>query len=229
MSVWSSYSLSDFLLFSPRVYERLFELHNKALWPSHCVAILAGLVIVVLVNRHTSWSGRVIYAILGVAWLFVAWAFFLTRYQTINWAAEYVAPIIGLQGVLLLSLSAMARPPAVGWPRTPAGVTALVVLLFSLFGYPFIAPLLGRSLQSAEFFALTPDPTALATLAVLALSNSAARWLAMLVPTAWCVVTGLTLWALGWPEFFVAPVAALLSLTAASARQPNDPVHGPES
>ena len=29
-----SYRLSDFLLFSPRVYWRMFELHNAALWPT---------------------------------------------------------------------------------------------------------------------------------------------------------------------------------------------------
>jgi hypothetical protein len=30
MSEWWTYTLSDFLLFSPRVYYRLFELHNRA-------------------------------------------------------------------------------------------------------------------------------------------------------------------------------------------------------
>lgn len=30
MAEWSNYSLSDFLLFSPRVFERLFALHNAA-------------------------------------------------------------------------------------------------------------------------------------------------------------------------------------------------------
>ena len=33
MSEWWTYTLSDFLLFSPRTYYRLFELHHRALWP----------------------------------------------------------------------------------------------------------------------------------------------------------------------------------------------------
>ncbi|RUA22758.1 hypothetical protein DSL92_03940 [Billgrantia gudaonensis] len=34
MSEWLSYRPQDFLMFSPRVYERLFVLHNEALWPA---------------------------------------------------------------------------------------------------------------------------------------------------------------------------------------------------
>ena len=35
MAVWLSYSLSDFLLFTPHTYYRLFELYNRAIWPVH--------------------------------------------------------------------------------------------------------------------------------------------------------------------------------------------------
>ena len=35
MEEWRSYRLSDFALFSARVYRRLFELHNEALWGLH--------------------------------------------------------------------------------------------------------------------------------------------------------------------------------------------------
>ena len=41
MTEWESYRLSDFLLFSPRTYWRLFELHNEALWPLPLLAMKA--------------------------------------------------------------------------------------------------------------------------------------------------------------------------------------------
>ena len=43
MSEWWSYRAEDFLLFSPRVYWRTFELHNAALWPLHFATLAAGL------------------------------------------------------------------------------------------------------------------------------------------------------------------------------------------
>ena len=42
MSEWWTYSLSDFLLFSPRTYRRLFELYNAQVWPAHLVAVGLG-------------------------------------------------------------------------------------------------------------------------------------------------------------------------------------------
>ena len=42
MSEWWTYSLSDFLLFSPRTYYRLFELYNVAIWPLQLVSPRAG-------------------------------------------------------------------------------------------------------------------------------------------------------------------------------------------
>ena len=44
MSEWWTYRAEDFLLFSPRVYWRMFELHNAALWPLHVLTLAAGLI-----------------------------------------------------------------------------------------------------------------------------------------------------------------------------------------
>ena len=75
MSEWWTYSLEDFLLFSPRVYWRMFELHNEAVWPLHVVALLLGSAILVWVVRPRPWSDRAIPVILGAAWMWVGWAF----------------------------------------------------------------------------------------------------------------------------------------------------------
>jgi Family of unknown function (DUF6064) len=85
MSEWWTYSLSDFLLFSPRTYYRLFELYNLAVWPWHALAIVLGVAVLVLWLRGGAWQGRIVAGILAACWLFVAWAYLLARYDTINW------------------------------------------------------------------------------------------------------------------------------------------------
>ncbi len=47
MSEWWTYRLEDFLLFSPRVYWRMFELHNEAVWPLQIATLLLGAAILV--------------------------------------------------------------------------------------------------------------------------------------------------------------------------------------
>ena len=42
MTEWWTYRPSDFLMFAPRTYWRLFELHNEAWWPAQALLLLAG-------------------------------------------------------------------------------------------------------------------------------------------------------------------------------------------
>jgi len=67
MSEWWTYSLSDFLLFSPRTYYRLFELYNVAIWPLQIVGLALGVAIVGLLLRDVAWRGRAIAAALAEA------------------------------------------------------------------------------------------------------------------------------------------------------------------
>jgi hypothetical protein len=58
---------------------------------------------------------------------------------------------------------------------------------------------------------VAPDPTALATLALLV---AAARMPSLLlpIPLLWCAISGATLWTMRAPDAWVAPLGALLVL-----------------
>jgi hypothetical protein len=218
MSEWWTYTLSDFLLFSPRVYYRLFELYNRSLWPIAIVSFALGLSILRLLLRPTGSGHRVIVAILGALWIWIAWAFFWQRYASINWASVYVAPLIALQGVMLLWVATVNRQIKFVLRRDIAGIVALALYSLSLIGYPFLAAFMGRPWLAAEVFGLAPDPTALATLALLALADGGRRWPLLIVPSIWCLVTGLTLWAMEAGDYFIAPIGALSALSVALIR-----------
>ena len=85
MSEWWTYSLSDFLLFSPRTYYRLLELYNIATFPVQLVALALGIAVLIALARAPG-SSRFVASVLVAAWAWVAWAFHWTQYSTINWA-----------------------------------------------------------------------------------------------------------------------------------------------
>ncbi|MHB1084922.1 MAG: hypothetical protein ACYCZA_08780 [Thiobacillus sp.] len=58
---------------------------------------------------------------------------------------------------------------------------------------------------------LAPDPTALATLGVLLLTGTRRFWVLAPIPILWCLISGVTLWAMAAPDFFIAPGLALLA------------------
>jgi hypothetical protein len=214
MSEWLTYRLSDFLLFSPQTYYRLFELYNLALWPGQIAALALGLVILALVLRGPAWRGRAIAALLAACWLWVAWAYLLERYATINWAAEYFAAAFAIEALLLLETGALFGGLALQPKPDPFSRAGFCILVFALVLQPLIGPLAGRPWTQAELFALAPDPTAVGTLGVL-LAADRSSWPLLVVPLVWCAISGATLWTMGSPDMPVTPAAAALALALA--------------
>lgn len=212
MTEWWTYSLQDFLLFSPRTYYRLFALYNEAVWPAHIATAAIGAVCLALARRGGALGTRAVVAILAALWLWIAWAFHAERFATINWAAIYYTYAFAAQAALLLYFALVTPPDGARAesPRIPFAIAFFAILL-----QPAIGALLGRDWHQAEVFGLTPDPTAVATLALLAMQARPPRLL-LIIPALWCVMTGLTLWTMQAPDALVTPIAGALALLASA-------------
>jgi hypothetical protein len=214
MSEWWTYSLSDFLLFSPRTYYRLFELYNLAVWPAHIVALALAAAILLLLRGGTPWQGRAIFAILAGCWLWVAWAYLYERYDTINWAASYFAIAFALQAALLLWRAGFPAP-SIRLRSDMASRVGLALFLFGAFLYPLIAPAMGRPWTQTEIFGMAPDPTAVATLGIILVASGRALWELLVIPVVWCAISGATLWTRGSPDALVPVLVGCLALIVA--------------
>jgi hypothetical protein len=217
MPDWS-YRLSDFLLFSPRVYWRMFELHSEALWPLPLATLALGITVLAFAILRPRQSGRWIAILLAVLWAWVGWSFVWERYAAINWAAAYAAPLFAIEALLLLVVGVRDRL----WlePRGARGGFGILLIALAL-GYPLLAPLFGRPWQGAEFFGIAPDPTAIATLGFLAMTPGKSALSLYSVPVLWCLTTSLTLWAMEDAQaWMLALVLMILALTATGRRTP---------
>jgi hypothetical protein len=214
MSEWWTYRPEDFLLFSERVYWRLFELHNHAVWPAQLVALALGVVVLFFLFRPHAWSGRIVAVTMAVAWLFVGWSFLWNTYATINWAARYAALAFGAEALLLAWLGGVAGRLPLSFRRNRSSLLPLAIIVYALFLHPLIAVVAGRPIASAEILAVAPDPTAIATLGLLGLSTGGGAVLLLtVVPMAWCLVSWATLATMGAWEGWI-PLTALLLAVA---------------
>jgi hypothetical protein len=215
MAEWWTYTLQDFLLFSPRTYYRLFELYNATIWPAQILALALGLAVLVLLRRPNLHSSRLIAALLAVAWIVVAWAYFHLRYATINWIAPYFAIGFAVEGLLLLWLG-VARSQLNFALTGRSGRIGLGLYLIALLIMPLLGLIFGRSLLQAELFGLTPDPTAVGTLGLLLAARGRHVISLLIIPLVWCVTSAATLWAMGAPAAWVmiaAPIACVFALS----------------
>jgi len=214
MPEWWTYTLQDFLLFSPRTYYRQFELYNRAIWPGQIVALAAGLAILRLLWRPSERSGPEIALLLAIAWSFVAGAYFFARYATINWIAPYFAAGFVIQAMLLVWIGVARRRLRFAGACT-TGTVGLCLYLFALLIMPLIGPLFGRPLSQAELFGLAPDPTVIATLGLLLLAPGRPIISLLIIPILWCAISAATLWTMGSPEAWImiaAPVVCCVAM-----------------
>jgi hypothetical protein len=222
MPDWSTYRLSDFLLFSPRTYYRMFELYHAQVWPIHLVILGSVVAVVLLLRREEDWSDRAIAGLLAVWWLWVAFAFHLLRYATINWAARYFAVLFAIQALLLVWFGVIRGRLCWRFSRERAAYVAAGLFVIAIVFEPLAGQIAGRSWRQVEMFGLTPDPTAIATLALLALSTTRPHRALIVIPAVWCAIGTATLWALGsheaWLVLFAGFVGLILAIRRDTAR-----------
>ncbi|MEP6998692.1 MAG: DUF6064 family protein [Betaproteobacteria bacterium] len=212
MSEWWTYRLTSFLLFSPRTYYRLLELYNLAIWPAQLAGMAIGLVIVALLIAKRGHRERIIAGLLAACWLWIALAFHYQRYAHINWAATWFAVAFACEALLLVVVGVLTGRLVLQGARDGTLWIATSIVAISILGYPILAPLTGRPWTTVEIFGVAADPTAIASVAVLALVRGRIRWLLLVVPVLWCAVTVATLWTMDAPERWVVLAAGLLAL-----------------
>lgn len=191
MSDWTSYSLSDFILFSEAIYYRQFELYNQAIWPLHIVAILFALSVLYTLCKRPVWAGRIVASVLVVSWLWVAVAFLYRWFYQIHVVANWYAFGFLVQAGLVYWFGFIKN-------RFNEFVTSRLrisvgsgLLFVAIFLYPFIAWMSGRSWLQFEMFALAPDPTVLATIAILVLLKVPGGL--YVIPALWILISTITL------------------------------------
>jgi hypothetical protein len=196
MQEWWTYSLSDFLLFSPRTYYRLLQRYNEAVWPAQLLTLALGVGILALLRRPSARQRQIIGGILALLWAWIAWGFLWQRYATINWVISYVAPAFVLEALVLLWWGGVRGRLRFQASQSLAGMLGVGLAVVGLLLYPLITPLSGRPWSQAEVFGIHPDPTALGTLGLVLLTSGRWSWALLIIPMMWCILSGATLLAM---------------------------------
>jgi hypothetical protein len=174
-----------------------------------------GAAILVLLLWPAPWRGRAIAAILAAGWLWVTWFYLLQHYDTINWAAGYLAYGFAFEALLLFWTAAIRDRLRLQPPAAPAGAAGRGLVAYAVAIHPLVGPLLmARPWAQAEMFGVTPDPTVIATLGVL-VAAAGAHWLLLAIPLLWCAIGGATLWTMGSPDWPVLPVVGAIAMAFA--------------
>ncbi|NMT64209.1 DUF6064 family protein [Marinobacter orientalis] len=206
---WFSYSLSDFLMFGPEVFLRLFVRINQDFWPWQGGAVAMMVLVAGLLVRGDKPAKRAVLLLLAAAWIWSGAGFLMEYYGPINIPATWFGWAFILQAALL-TVAALVWPwdgspekPARQWHAGTAwlAMTALLSLL---------AVAQSGNWQAIALFGIAPDVTIAASVPCLLLLPRRVRWLFLLLPLLWSVFSAATLWTLGTRLMFVLPLFTLV-------------------
>lgn len=211
---WLSYSLSDFLMFGPEVFLRLFIRINQDFWPWQGISVVMMLLIAGLLVRGDKLAKRGTLLLLAVAWVWSGAGFLLTYYGPINMPAIWFGWAFILQGALMTVVALVwpwgggSMAPGGRW-RAGIGWLMMVALL------PLLAVAQSGSWLAAAMFGIAPGVTVAASVPCFLVLPRRVRWLFLVLPLIWSLISAATLWTLGTRLMSALPVATLV-LTIAS-------------
>lgn len=184
------------LPFSKEQFFAVIADYNAAVWPAQSALTLLAVALVVLVIRRPERAGRLVSFGLAVLWGWVAVAYHLAFFWSINPAAPVFA---------VLSLAAAAAFAWLGGIRgglqfrRGLSVTTslgLLVVLFALAGYPAIGTYIGHRYPASPTFGL-PCPTTIFTFGILLMATPGLAKGLVVAPLAWAVIGSTAAFALG--------------------------------
>jgi Family of unknown function (DUF6064) len=195
VSEWWTYTLGDFLMFSPTTYWRLVENYNRDLWPAQLVGLMAGTIALALTLSPREGAARLQAVLLAAAFVWVGWAFHWQRYATINWAARYLAFAFWVQAVFFLVLALLPAKDSVE-PNVAFQKIGWFLAVAGLVLYPLGSAWDGKVWSQIEVFGVAPEPTALLGLGLVLARplplQPLFRWALVLIPTVSLLVGAAT-------------------------------------
>lgn len=188
------------LPYSAEVLYALYGQYNQAIWPIQILfLVLAGVSLALTLNPWRQ-AGRVVGAILVLAWSWAAISFHWQHFSLINFSAGIYAALFAIQALLIAWTWVVRGGKSFRLDRDVSGAVAVTVIICALVVYPALDWLSGYSWPQWRLFGVAPGPTMLFTLGIMLLAKPRAHPVLAVIPLLWLFIEAWSAWVLGMPQ-----------------------------
>lgn len=198
----------------------VFAAYNEAVWPAQVVLVGLAALALVLVAFPRPWSDRGVSAILALLWAWLALAYHLAFFASINPLAYVFAAVSAAGALVFVWQGVVTRTLRFQLARGARVAVGVALVVFALFIYPAWSVYSGHGYPAMPTFGL-PCPTTLFTMGLLAFLVPPYPRSAFVVPILWCLVGAQAAFLLGvWQDLGLLVAAALGTFLVARSSVP---------
>jgi Family of unknown function (DUF6064) len=197
------------LPFTSKQFFGVFAAYNEAVWPAQFFLLVLAVLALILVAFPRTWSGWAVSAILAFLWAWLALAYHVAFFASINPLAYVFAAVSAAGALVFVWQGVVRRNLRFQFARTARVAVGVTLILFALFLYPAWSVYSGHAYPAMPTFGL-PCPTTLFTMGMLALLVPPYPRSTLVVPVLWCLVGAQAAFLLGvWQDLGLLVAAAV--------------------
>jgi hypothetical protein len=214
------------LPFTPEQFFQVFAAYNLAVWPAQVLLHVLAIGMVALALWAPERAGRLVSVGLAILWCWLALAYHLAFFWSINPAAPLFAALSLVAAGVFLWLGAVRTELRFGAGPSAGRIVGLALIVFALVGNPALGAHLGHRFPAAPTFGL-PCPTTLFTFGILLMAMLPVPKGVVIVPLLWAVIGSGAAFALGVTQDLALIVTVILGVCLLLRRQPPGVSGGP--
>jgi len=165
----------------------VFAAYNNAVWPAQIFLVALAALALAFVAFPRPWSGRGVSVILAVLWAWLAMAYHIAYFASINPLAYVFAAVSAAGAAVFIWQGVIRRTLRFKFARSARAAVGVVLIVFALFIYPAWSVYSGHAYPALPTFGL-PCPTTFFTIGLLALLVRPYPRSVLVVPVLWSLV-----------------------------------------
>jgi hypothetical protein len=175
------------LPFSVEQFLGIFQAYNNAIWPMQIFLNSLAIIAIILVVKKTSFSNKIVSAILGFLWLWTGVVYHLIYFSSINNAAYVFGTLCVIQGLIFFFAGLYKPDLSFRFQSNVQCIIGGIFILYALVIYPILGYLLGHVYPAAPTFG-APCPTTIFTFGLLLWTDRIFPKYILIIPLLWSIV-----------------------------------------
>lgn len=175
---------------TPFTTEQFLEVlrnYNTSVFPIQIVMfVIAGIAVYLLFTRNIK-KEKAISGILTFYWLWMAIAYHLVFFTTINPAAYIFSALFFMQGIILFYYGIIKNSFHFEFKKSSTDYAGIFLITFGVILYPVIGLLGGHEPNIQPMMGL-PCPTTIFTFGILLLNKTKIHFIKIIIPVIWSII-----------------------------------------